>query len=70
MDFDYNHSSQEMQIDEVIKNKKTKQSKRKKSSNVSEKYYLEIMKLLFRERSSDCGHVVHEKSHFCCEYTV
>ena len=46
MDFDHNHSSQEMQIDEVFKNKKTKQSKRKKSSNVSEKDYLEIMKLL------------------------
>ena len=39
MDFDHNHSSQEMQIDEVIKSKKTKQSRRKKSSNVSEKDY-------------------------------
>lgn len=50
MDFDHNHSSQEMQIDEVIKSKKTKQSKRKKSSNVSEKDYLEIMKLLLQRK--------------------
>ena len=50
MDFDHNHSSQEMQIDEVIKNKKTKQSKRKKSSDVSEKDYLEIMKLLLQKK--------------------
>ena len=50
MDFDHNHSPQEMHIDEVIKNKKTKQSKRQKSSNVSEKDFLEIMKLLLQRK--------------------
>ncbi|MCG8075689.1 MAG: hypothetical protein JAY75_05545, partial [Candidatus Thiodiazotropha taylori] len=48
MDYD-GMSSQEMQIDEV-KVKKTKQSKCKKSSNVSEKDYLEIMKMLLQRK--------------------
>ena len=50
MDFENNHSSQEMKIDEVIKNKKAKHSKRKKSRNVGEKDYLEIMKLLLQRK--------------------
>ena len=50
MDFDHNHSSQEMQKDGVIENKNTKHSKRKESSNVSEKDYLKIMKLLLQRK--------------------
>ena len=50
MNYDYEQSSNNMQIDEVARVKKTKQSKCKKSVNASEKDYLEIVKLLLEER--------------------